>query len=65
MQVFMQQLLDIIKKQIISMTTQRPSCTPQLSTSYIQEFGAMNVSIDEIRHNNYIQQLLQEYTRTN
>ena len=46
------------------MTVQRLSCTHQSQTSYIQEFGAMNVLIDDNQYNNYIEQQLQEYIWT-
>ena len=52
------------RQQILSMTVQRPACTQQSPTSYIQEFGAMNVLIDDNRDNIYIEQQLQEYLQT-
>ena len=46
------------------MTVWRLVCTQQSPTSYIQEFGAMNVLIDDNRDINYIKQQLQEDART-
>ena len=44
------------RQQILSMTVQRPAYTQQLPTSYIQEFGAMNVLIYDNQDNNNIKQ---------
>ena len=46
------------------MTVQRLACTKQSPTSYIQEFGAMDVLIDENRYNHYMKQQLQEAPST-
>ena len=52
------------RQQILYVTIQRPECTQQSPTSYIQEFGSMNVLIDDNRDNNYLEKQLQEYTWT-
>ena len=49
------------RQNILSLTAQRPACTQQSLTWYIQEFGTMNVLIYYNWNNNYIEQPLQEY----
>ena len=44
------------RQQILSMDVQKPECTQQSPISYIQEFGAMDVLIDDNWDNNYIKQ---------
>ena len=63
MQVCIQQSL-IIKDNRFSVTDHIPSFTQQSPTPYIQEYGAINSLVDDNRDNNYIEQQLQEDTRT-
>ena len=46
------------------MTSQIPPFTQQPPTTYIQEFGAMNVLINDDQYNNCIKQQLQKVAQT-